>query len=232
MIVIDSNNAENEFSAALARDIGTACGVSRGSLPVGDVDISVGDFRLLLERKTVSDLCSSVVDGRYTSQTNRARLMTAESPEVRFGFLITGAMPAFDDPLRSVPASTVYSILAKLQLRDGFVVLTANSVEDGARLVAQIVRTAQKGAFAPKVGNAQASSKLGKRPRETLCDPVAAAIASVIGVSVATAAVVSKEVSGSIGTLIAMPENDLAKLKIGKRALGPALAAKIKVVFK
>jgi len=231
MIVVDSNSAENALNTALANELGTDCDVTRGSLPVGDIDIHVGDFRLLLERKTIPDLCSSVIDGRYASQLSRARDMAAESPDVRFGLLLTGELPAFDDPLRGIPASTIYSIMTKVQIRDGFIVLHANSVADGAKLVAQLVRNAKKHAFAPKTGNAQASSKLGKRPRESMHDPVAAAIAGAItGVSIQTAGIISKEV-GSIKNLVALPENELARLNIGKRALGPVLAARVKAVF-
>jgi len=233
MITVDSNTAENYFSTALANELGTDCTVDRRSLPVGDIDIQIGDVRLLLERKSVADLCSSVCDGRYESQMQRARDTVAESPGLKFGLLITGELPAFNDPLRGVPASTIYSILTKVQLRDSFVFLHSNSVEDGAKVVAQLVRNAKKDGFAPKVGNTQASSKLGKRPHESMHDPVAAAIAGAItGVSIQTAGIISKEVSGSIGNLIALPENDLARLKIGKRMLGPVLAAKVKVVFK
>lgn len=231
MITVDSNTAENYFATALANELGTDCTVDRLSLPVGDIDIQIGDVRLLLERKSVSDLRSSVVDGRYESQMQRTRDTVAESPGLKFGLLITGELPAFDDPLRGVPASTIYSILTKVQLRDSFIVLNANSVEDGAKVVAQLVRNAKKDGFAPKVGNTQASSRLGKRPRESMHDPVAAAIASVTGVSVAMAVVISKEVSGSIGNLITLPESDLARLKIGKRMLGPVLAARVKAVF-
>ena len=229
VVVVDSNSAENEFATVLSTQLDGIDTVDRASLPVADIDIRIDGFRLLLERKTIADFAASIItDGRYHSQNCRAREVCAENIGVRFGYLITGCLPAFDDKLRAVPASTIFSALSKLQLRDGFVVLVANTVPDGAKLVAQIVKTAKTTGFAGLKPTQTAT--LGKRPRDSTVPPLALALASVNGVSIPIASKIV-DVYPTAGELIHATVGEIAAIKAGKRSVGACVAGRIKALF-
>ena len=142
--------------------------------------------------------------------------------------MVTGGLPAFDDKLRSVPASTLFSALSKLQLRDGFVVLVSNTVADGAKVVSQIVKTAKTTGFS-KIKPTQTAT-LGKRPRDSTVPPLALALASVNGVSINMASKIVN-VYPTACQLIHAAVDEIAAIKAGKKSVGACVAMRIKGVF-
>jgi ERCC4-type nuclease len=228
-VSVDCNAGENALFEALSAELRGSVELQRKPLPLGDVDVAARGLRLIIERKSIADLEASIVDGRYKSQMDRAREMVRENPGVKFGVLVVGDLPEFDKQMRSVPASTLYAVLSKLQLRDGFTVLVAKTTKDAASIVAQTAKHALNGAFPANGSLGEASSVLGKRPRHT-SNPLEAALSSLHGVSPAMAKAISKTfLTGA--RIFEATEEQLAGLKVGKRSLGKVVAARIKQVF-
>ena len=74
-IVVLVDNREH----ALIAELGVQTGVQTASLILGDVQISVGGkLAIIIERKTISDLRASIVDGRYRDQMDRLSLLPSE----------------------------------------------------------------------------------------------------------------------------------------------------------
>ena len=100
--------------------------VSKAVLPLGDVSISVGEWTWLIERKSLSDLLSSVKDGRYEEQSYR--LQHAVDPR-RVVYVIEGVLST----LRSAKErKLVHSIMTSLQVFKGFAVVRTSSVQETA----------------------------------------------------------------------------------------------------
>ena len=141
--------------------------------------------------------------------------------------MVTGELPKFDDTVRSIPASTIYSSMSKLQFRDSIKLLVAKSVEDGARTIKQIaVHAANSTIFVTTCP----ASKLGKRPRDSGTNPLVSALSTITGVSI-TMATAIVAIYPSASSLVAAMADDVASVKIGKRSVGPTVAGRIKELF-
>lgn len=87
-------------------------------MDVGDICISDGDEQLcVFERKTVSDLSSSIVDGRYHEQ--KARLVASG---VKIGYIVEGLVDTKD--------KGVFGAILNTTLRDNIPVLYARNIEE------------------------------------------------------------------------------------------------------
>ena len=90
-IVADCNPGEDIVVAAL-RSHGFIL-VQRKRLPVGDYQVSYGDSAVvLIERKTLDDWRSSMIDGRLESQRAREDALYKESG-VKLVYLLEGGVP-------------------------------------------------------------------------------------------------------------------------------------------
>ena len=90
-IVADCNPGEDIVVSAL-RSHGFFL-VQRKRLPVGDYQVSYGDSAVvLIERKTLDDWRSSMIDGRLESQRARADALYKESG-VKLVYLLEGGVP-------------------------------------------------------------------------------------------------------------------------------------------
>ena len=79
-IVIDCRETQ------LLSCIGDAFKYRVEQLPLGD--ILIGDY--VIERKTIADLHSSIVDGRFIEQRERLRQLVANNPHIRVGYILEG----------------------------------------------------------------------------------------------------------------------------------------------
>jgi ERCC4-type nuclease len=229
-VTVDCNAGENPLFEALSAELGDRLELQRKPLPLGDIDVAVTDFRLVLERKGIADLEASIKDGRYKSQMDRARDMVRENPGVKFGLLVVGDIPEFNSKPRSIPASTLYAVLSKLQIRDGFIVLVAKTTKDAASIVAQTAKHALNGAFSANGPPREMGSVLGKRPRDKQLPPLAMALASVRGISASTATALAERFE-TASALVSATECDISEIRAGKRSVGPTVAARVKQVF-
>lgn len=104
--------------------------ISTASLEVGDILIkNQGETLLIIERKAVPDLISSIKDGRYAEQS--FRLSGEEQPNHNILYIIEGS-PFKPD------GSPLYNVLFSLNYYKGFSVYTTASVLQTAILLHEI----------------------------------------------------------------------------------------------
>jgi ERCC4-type nuclease len=107
--------------------------LSKRVLPLGDVLIAKDDDTILLmiERKTLSDLLSSIKDGRYEEQSYRLLHSSGVSPH-NVVYIIEGILSQLRTPQEK---KMVYSTIASLQVFKGFSVIRTSSVQETAELI-------------------------------------------------------------------------------------------------
>ncbi len=112
------------------------------SLPLGDfqwiarhrLDGSEYVLDCLLERKKVSDFCSSITSGRYAEQ--RSRLKTCGL--TRLAYILEGSLTFSYFQRLPIPLSTVHSALAALDAVHGFFVFHSLSLDDSLDFIASL----------------------------------------------------------------------------------------------
>jgi ERCC4-type nuclease len=99
-------------------------------LPIGDILIQTDDFKdiLLIERKTFSDLLSSIKDGRYEEQSHRL-LNTSELPPHSIVYLLEGMFSQVANPKDK---RIIYSSMTTLHYFKGFSVYRVSSTQEAA----------------------------------------------------------------------------------------------------
>lgn len=113
-------------------------------LAEGDVVISSGEFKILLERKSIEDLYNSVRSGRLTDQVGRMfESIAKEGGEIKtmVGIVLEGNV---SDGIQPHMQKSFYETYCSALLRDKIAVLRSNSVEDTARLISCLARTARE----------------------------------------------------------------------------------------
>ena len=112
------------------------------SLDIGDIMITEGDLPfLIIERKTIDDLKSSVVDGRLREQ--RYRLLNASGlPPTRIMYIIEGNLSrrvmSKERGKGGVSNSTVVGSIINMMFRDNIKVYRTNSVEETADFIIKL----------------------------------------------------------------------------------------------
>lgn len=93
-------------------------------LDLGDILVKNDDEELLLiERKTIADLLSSIKDGRYAEQS--LRLYNNNLPNNRIMYLVEGVIP-------SSSKNIIYSTLTSLNVFKGFSIMKTGSIDETA----------------------------------------------------------------------------------------------------
>ena len=114
------------------------------TLDIGDIMINQGEQPfLIIERKTIDDLKSSVVDGRLREQ--RYRLLNGSGlPPTRIIYIIEGEFQSKSRRLikgsneRGVSNSTVVGSIINMMFRDNIKVHRTNSVEETADFIIKL----------------------------------------------------------------------------------------------
>lgn len=119
------------------------------TLHIGDVVLTPGSLEddefCIIERKTISDLISSIKDGRYEEQSHRLSYAT-RCPNHRIIYIIEGNMNTLCNPNEY---KLVNSAITSLNVYKGFSVLRTLSVRETAKLIIhmmeKIIKNTQKG---------------------------------------------------------------------------------------
>ena len=112
------------------------------SLDIGDIMITQDEIPfLIIERKTIDDLKSSVVDGRLREQ--RYRLLNASGlPPSRIMYIVEGDFQPKSRRLmikdRGVSNSTVIGSIINMLFRDNIKVYRTNSIEETADFIVKL----------------------------------------------------------------------------------------------
>lgn len=206
-------------------------GTTTKNLPVGDAwisvqeDGSIAQHGVIVERKTVADLEASLLDGRYREQRTRLLAYAAEK-QAKALYIIEGDLDRIG---ARKSEQELRQILHRLMLRYGVsVIQTYNSSE-----TAQILQILQKQitedatvfrAETLSYTDVQHVTKKGNKedPHNFYC----ALLQGCPGVSAKMAQVIASQIP-SLAQLFTTSADTLAKIKVGARAIGPAVATRL-----
>lgn len=109
---------------------------TKQALPVGDIIFNYGDTALILiERKTLADLHSSIQDGRYKEQ--KLRITDSKIPQKYY--LVEGSLKTY----KGIPADIdrLYSAITHTTIRDRIPVLRTEDLTDTVKTLIKIYNT-------------------------------------------------------------------------------------------
>lgn len=134
-------------------------------LPIGDIiikDRETDEERVVFERKHVSDLASSIVDGRYKEQSFR---LDGSCPLSNHNivYIIEGAISSVNPKFTKVKPAVIYSAICSLQYFKGFSVMKTSSMEETCEY---ILRMADK-IYREKPTTAYYANKGEQRPLQS-----------------------------------------------------------------
>lgn len=101
-------------------------------LPIGDIIISDRETNqecIVFERKHVSDLASSIVDGRYKEQSYRLDGSCLLSNH-NIIYIIEGSIASINPKFTKVKPAAIYSAICSLQYFKGFSVMKTSNMEE------------------------------------------------------------------------------------------------------
>jgi ERCC4-type nuclease len=141
-IVID--NREHtliKLITALNNDYEYKLNIEVQKLDLGDISIQNddGEELLLIERKNLADLASSIRDGRYNEQSYRLNGMPIHNHNIVY--LIEGNMSHYNQKYTRIKPETLYVTMLKLQYYKGFSVFRTMDITETAEY---ILRSADK----------------------------------------------------------------------------------------
>jgi crossover junction endonuclease MUS81 len=103
-------------------------------LPLGDIIISDGQVdNIIVERKSLSDLASSIKDGRYEEQSYR--LNGLNHPNHNIVYLIEGDLAKFNSFKERIDKQTIYSAMFSINYYKGFSLMRSTSMDETAFIV-------------------------------------------------------------------------------------------------
>ena len=115
------------------------------NLPVGDVILcdESGNEMIIIERKSIADLASSIKDGRYEEQS--FRLQGDPLPNHNIIYVIEGDLNRINAFKGRIDRSTMYSAMFSLNYYKGFSVLRSNSLDETAYMICHMSYKLVKG---------------------------------------------------------------------------------------
>jgi len=198
--------------------------LKKESLNVGDVVIELeGGETIIFERKTLSDLKSSLGDERWSEQ--KSRLKEAHETGAKIIFLIEcgDVEGGWMSDLRARGA-----IISLMTSSWASVIMTKSALES-SNILKMVVEQKQKWENDTKVRQPTVHSKptmKAKRACHTNEDSSTACLTCITGVSGSKAVALMKEF-GSIAKLAEAKTDEIANVKLGTRKIGPVVASRV-----
>jgi ERCC4-type nuclease len=113
------------------------------NLPLGDIIINDGtNDRLIIERKTLSDLAASIKDGRYEEQSYRLNGISHHNHNIIY--LIEGDISKFNTFKERVDKQTLYSAMFSINYFKGFSLMRSNSMDESAMIICNMANKISK----------------------------------------------------------------------------------------
>lgn len=104
------------------------------NLPLGDIIINDGIVdRLIIERKSLTDLAASIKDGRYEEQSYRLNGIPHHNHNIIY--LVEGDLAKFNTFKERVDKQTLYSAMFSINYFKGFSLIRSNSIEETAMII-------------------------------------------------------------------------------------------------
>jgi ERCC4-type nuclease len=137
-----------------------------GSLPLGDVILSLNQSdKLIIERKTINDLASSIKDGRYAEQS--FRLNGLDHPNHNIIYLIEGDLSKWNTYKGTkMDKSTIYSALISINYYKGFSVHRSISSAESATIICSMANKLRKDVAKPPYYGASQLIKMDESATE------------------------------------------------------------------
>lgn len=108
------------------------------NLPLGDIIISDGTTDcIIIERKTLADLESSIKDGRYEEQSYRLNGLQHHNHNIMY--LIEGDLHNFNIFKNRMDKQTLYSAMFSINYFKGFSLMRSNNLDETAFIVCNMV---------------------------------------------------------------------------------------------
>lgn len=230
-IIVDSNRAEHELYQLLCR-MNPHVNVSCQRCEVGDVILRPDPHsEYIIERKTWEDLGASICDGRFHDQ--KKRMLESETDFiVSFAFIVQGPLPDWEGTLShtSMHNKCLWGAVVKSITRDQMHVFHSASMSGTASLISYLfTHLVENTLYAQR----QPVGTRSRRKRSYLERPENAfreMLKVVPGMSIARAEALAGKYP-NMEKLLSASEEDIAKIQVGSKALGPAVSKRIKSVF-
>ena len=108
------------------------------NLPLGDIIIADQlEEKIIIERKTLGDLASSIKDGRYKEQSYRLSGINHHNHNIIY--LIEGDISKYNIFKARMDKMTLYSAIFSINYYKGFSVMRSNSIEETALIITNMV---------------------------------------------------------------------------------------------
>ncbi len=211
-------------------------GTPTKNLPVGDAWLSVTSVAsgegeeinphgVIVERKTVADLEASLLDGRYREQRTRLLAYAAEK-QAKAMYIIEGDLDRIG---AKKSEQELRKILHRLMLRYGVAVVQTYSTKETAQILQilqkQITEDSQvfKGETLSYTDVQHVTKKANKAdPHNFYCS----LLQGCPGVSAKMAQTIASQIP-TLTQLFETSAEELAKMKVGARAIGPAVGNRL-----
>jgi ERCC4-type nuclease len=120
------------------------------NLPIGDVILcdEEGIEKVVIERKSISDLAASIKDGRYEEQSYRLNGLSNANHNIIY--IVEGDLNRAQTFKGRVDKSVLYSAIFSLNYYKGFSVLRTQNLEETANLVCHMIYKLKKGILEKK----------------------------------------------------------------------------------
>ena len=114
------------------------------NLPLGDVSIQTSELELIIERKTVTDLASSIRDGRLREQKIR---LIHNYPKKNIIYIIEGDITRQNKSMKfnKINKYTIYSSIINMLVRDNIRLFMSNSIENTIEFIEILIKKIKKG---------------------------------------------------------------------------------------
>uniref|UniRef100_A0A6C0ICV5 ERCC4 domain-containing protein n=1 Tax=viral metagenome TaxID=1070528 RepID=A0A6C0ICV5_9ZZZZ len=115
--------------------------INKQVLPLGDIIVEFDDktTAVIMERKSLSDLISSIRDGRYEEQSHRL-IHSSDISRHNIVYIIEGIV----NQLSQYDRDLVYATMTSLNFYKGFSVIRTSSIQDTAEYIKTMVVKMQK----------------------------------------------------------------------------------------
>jgi ERCC4-type nuclease len=138
-----------------------------GNLPIGDIIIcdDKQEERIVIERKSISDLSASIKDGRYEEQSYRLNGLHHENHNIIY--LIEGDLNGKNSFKDRVDKITIYSAMFSLNHYKGFSVLRTFTQDETSLVICNIAYKMSKCDLENKKAYYQSSNSLTNKNEDT-----------------------------------------------------------------
>jgi ERCC4-type nuclease len=194
-------------------------------LDIGDIELVLnGETAVVIERKTVEDLASSIKDGRYAEQSLRLKSLT----NVFIYYVIEGPIQKSN---HGIPNSSIYSAMVSLSLYKGFNVFRTKDVDETAFWIENMAAKILKEGCVLKPLVTDYCSVVKKVKKDNICPGNFGQIilSQIPGVSSKIASCIMEQYQGSFKNLFSDPDkiNVLTSLKVNDRKISKTVISSI-----